>query len=88
MKALLDFDEKEFWIQLFSIVARREARIEEEDIGYWLSAIDYSKRASGELRRVRTFHFTQYLVSRAACKISSEPNSHRETYQWPLPAMD
>ena len=33
MNALLEFDEKEFWIQLFSIVARREERTEGEDIG-------------------------------------------------------
>jgi hypothetical protein len=32
MKALLEFDEKEFWIQLFSVVARREERTEGEDI--------------------------------------------------------
>ena len=32
MNALLEFDEKEFWIQLFSIVARREERTEDEDI--------------------------------------------------------
>ena len=31
MKALLEFDEKEFWIQLFSIVARREERTEGEN---------------------------------------------------------
>ncbi|HXM01034.1 MAG TPA: hypothetical protein VN939_00430 [Chthoniobacterales bacterium] len=31
MKVLLEFDEKEFWIQLFSITARREARAEDED---------------------------------------------------------
>jgi hypothetical protein len=31
MNALLEFDEKEFWIQLFSIVVRREAKTEEED---------------------------------------------------------
>ena len=33
MKALLEFDEKEFWIQLFSIAARREERTEGDDIG-------------------------------------------------------
>jgi hypothetical protein len=33
MNALLEFDEKEFWIQLFSIVVRREERTEDEDIG-------------------------------------------------------
>jgi hypothetical protein len=33
MKALLDFDEKEFWIQLFSIVARRGEGTADEDIG-------------------------------------------------------
>jgi len=32
MNALLEFDEKEFWFQLFSIVARREERTEDEDI--------------------------------------------------------
>jgi hypothetical protein len=31
MNALVEFDEKEFWIQLFSIAARREERIEDED---------------------------------------------------------
>ena len=31
MNALLEFDEKEFWIQLFSIVARREEKTEYED---------------------------------------------------------
>ena len=31
MKVLLELDEKEFWIQLFSITARREARAEDED---------------------------------------------------------
>jgi hypothetical protein len=31
MNALLEFDEKEFWIQLFSIVVRREEKTEEED---------------------------------------------------------
>ena len=31
MTALLEFDEKEFWIQLFSIVARREEKTEYED---------------------------------------------------------
>jgi len=31
MNALVEFDEKEFWIQLFSIVARREERTEDED---------------------------------------------------------
>ena len=31
MNALLEFDEKEFWIQLFSIVARREEKTEGED---------------------------------------------------------
>jgi hypothetical protein len=31
MKVLLEFDEREFWIQLFSITARREARAEDED---------------------------------------------------------
>jgi hypothetical protein len=31
MKALIEFDEKEFWIQLFSIVVRREERTEGED---------------------------------------------------------
>jgi hypothetical protein len=33
MKALLEFDEKEFWIQLFSIAARREERTEGDDVG-------------------------------------------------------
>jgi hypothetical protein len=32
MKAFLEFDEKEFWIQLFSIVARREEKTEGKDI--------------------------------------------------------
>ena len=32
MNALVEFDEKEFWIQLFSIVARREEKTEGEDI--------------------------------------------------------
>ena len=32
MNALLEFDEKEFWIQLFSIVARREEKTEDQDI--------------------------------------------------------
>jgi hypothetical protein len=32
MNALVEFDEKEFWIQLFSIVARREEKTEDEDI--------------------------------------------------------
>jgi hypothetical protein len=32
MNALVEFDEKEFWIQLFSIVARREERTEDEDV--------------------------------------------------------
>ena len=32
MNVLLEFDEKEFWIQLFSIVARREEKTEGEDI--------------------------------------------------------
>jgi hypothetical protein len=32
MNALLEFDEKEFWIQLFSIVARREEKTEDEDL--------------------------------------------------------
>ena len=32
MNALLEFDEKEFWIQLFSIVARREEKTEGQDI--------------------------------------------------------
>jgi hypothetical protein len=32
MNVLLEFDEKEFWIQLFSIVARREEKTEDEDI--------------------------------------------------------
>ncbi|HEX6563580.1 MAG TPA: hypothetical protein VF020_04805 [Chthoniobacterales bacterium] len=31
MNALVEFDEKEFWIQLFSIVARREERTEDEE---------------------------------------------------------
>jgi len=31
MNALVEFDEKEFWIQLFSIVARREQKTEDED---------------------------------------------------------
>jgi len=31
MNALLEFDEKEFWIQLFSVVARRVERTEDED---------------------------------------------------------
>jgi len=31
MSVLLEFDEKEFWIQLFSVTARREARAEDED---------------------------------------------------------
>ena len=31
MNALLEFDEKEFWIQLFSIVVRRAEKTEEED---------------------------------------------------------
>lgn len=30
MSVLLVFDEKEFWIQLFSVTARREARAEDE----------------------------------------------------------
>jgi hypothetical protein len=30
MKVLLEFDEKEFWLELFSIVARRETSIENE----------------------------------------------------------
>ena len=32
MNALLEFDEKEFWIQLFAIVARREEKIDDENI--------------------------------------------------------
>jgi hypothetical protein len=32
MSALAEFDEKEFWIQLFSIVARREERTGDEDV--------------------------------------------------------
>jgi hypothetical protein len=32
MNVLLEFDEKEFWIQLFSIVARRAEKTEDEDI--------------------------------------------------------
>jgi hypothetical protein len=32
MNALVEFDEKEFWIQLFSIVARREEKTENEDV--------------------------------------------------------
>jgi hypothetical protein len=32
MNAVLEFDEKEFWIQLFSIVARRGEKTEDEDI--------------------------------------------------------
>ena len=32
MNALLEFDEKEFWIQLFSIVTRREEKTEDENI--------------------------------------------------------
>ena len=32
MNALVEFDEKEFWIQLFSIVGRREEKTEDEDI--------------------------------------------------------
>jgi hypothetical protein len=31
MSVFLEFDETEFWIQLFSITARREARAEDED---------------------------------------------------------
>jgi hypothetical protein len=31
MSVFLEFDEKEFWIQLFSVTARREARAEDED---------------------------------------------------------
>jgi hypothetical protein len=31
MKVLLELDEKEFWIQLFSITARREAREEDDE---------------------------------------------------------
>jgi hypothetical protein len=30
MNALVEFDEKEFWIQLFSVVVRREERTEDE----------------------------------------------------------
>jgi hypothetical protein len=33
MNALVEFDEKEFWMQLFSIVVRREARTEDADTG-------------------------------------------------------
>jgi hypothetical protein len=33
MKVLLELDEKEFWIQLFSITARREAREEDDEEG-------------------------------------------------------
>ena len=33
MKVLLEFDEKEFWLELFSIVARRETSIENEISG-------------------------------------------------------
>jgi hypothetical protein len=32
MNALVEFDEKEFWIQLFSIVVRHEEKTEDEDI--------------------------------------------------------
>lgn len=32
MNVLVEFDEKEFWIQLFSIVARREERTEDADV--------------------------------------------------------
>jgi hypothetical protein len=32
MNALVEFNEKEFWIQLFSIVARREEKTEDKDI--------------------------------------------------------
>ena len=32
MNALVEFNEKEFWIQLFSIAARREEKTEDEDI--------------------------------------------------------
>jgi hypothetical protein len=32
MNALVEFDEKEFWIQLFSIVVRREEKTEDEDM--------------------------------------------------------
>ena len=32
MNALVEFDEKEFWIQLFSIITRREERTEGEDV--------------------------------------------------------
>ena len=35
MNALVEFDEKEFWIQLFSIVARREERTEGEDRDFY-----------------------------------------------------
>jgi hypothetical protein len=39
MNALLEFDEKEFWIQLFSIALRREARTEDENT-HWDEAAD------------------------------------------------
>jgi hypothetical protein len=39
MNALVEFDKKEFWIQLFSIAVRREARTEDED-AQWDDAAD------------------------------------------------
>jgi hypothetical protein len=47
MNALLEFDEKEFWIQLFSIAVRREARTEDEDTP-WDDATDSLPRQGAE----------------------------------------
>jgi hypothetical protein len=51
MNALLEFDEKEFWIQLFSIVARREEKTEDQDIQRHSGPeIDESRHTSPEAR--------------------------------------
>jgi hypothetical protein len=52
MNALVEFDEKEFWIQLFSIAVRREARTEDEDT-HWADAADTCFQQEGELGAVR-----------------------------------
>jgi hypothetical protein len=53
MNVLVEFDEKEFWIQLFSIAVRRGARTEDEDTPSWDDATDSALQQERQSEQAR-----------------------------------